>query len=79
VRGGESEAQGGKQRGGFEQRHGGHPEGQEWEVVSSEFPFTTKAGTATNNSAAQSGCGEKRRARDHMAQAAISENSVYAA
>ena len=35
--------------------------------VSSELPFTTKAGTATNSSAAQSGCGEKRRARDHMA------------
>src|SRR5664280_1561703 len=42
--------------------------------VSSELPFTTKAGTAMNNSAAQSGCGEKRRARDHMDQAATREN-----
>ena len=46
---------------------------------SSELPFTTKAGTAMNSSAAHSGCGEKRRARDHMAQAAISENTMYAA
>src|SRR5580698_58531 len=45
---------------------------------SNEFPFTTKAGTAQNNSVAASGCFAKRRASDHMANAAIRENTVYA-
>src|SRR5450755_3440022 len=46
---------------------------------SSELPLTTKAGTARNNRVAHTGCGEKRRASDHMANAATSENSMYAA
>ena len=47
--------------------------------ASSELPFTTNAGTARNSSVAHSGCGENRRASDHMAHAAISENTMYAA
>ena len=46
---------------------------------SSELPFTTKAGTARKSSAAHNGRGENRRASDHMAAAAISENNMYAA
>ncbi len=46
---------------------------------SSELPLTTKAGTARNSSVAHSGWGEKRLASDHMASAAITENSMYAA
>lgn len=38
--------------------------------ASNEFPFTTKAGTARNNSVAQNGFSEKRRASDHIASAA---------
>ena len=35
--------------------------------VSNELPLTTNAGTAMNSSVAHSGCGEKRRASDHIA------------
>ena len=44
--------------------------------VSSEFPLTTNAGTATNSSVAHSGCGEKRRASRHIAHTAISEKPI---
>ncbi len=41
---------------------------------SKEFPFTTNAGTAQKSRVAASGLFEKRRASDHMAIAAITEN-----
>ena len=47
--------------------------------ASSELPFTTNAGVATNSSAAHSGRGENRRARLHMAHAATIEKTIYAA
>src|SRR5947208_2696148 len=47
--------------------------------VSNELPFTTNVGTAMNSSVAHNGRGEKRRASDHMAPAAISDHTMYAA
>ena len=58
-----------------EQRDRRHPERQKRQVGFERSPFTTNAGTARNSSAAQTGCGEKRRASDHMAHTAISENT----
>ena len=43
---------------------------------SNEFPLITNAGIAMNSSVAQNGCGEKRRAKVHMAAAAISEKTT---
>jgi hypothetical protein len=43
---------------------------------SNEFPFTTKAGTETNNNVAPSGQSENRRAKTHMPQTATTENSA---
>src|SRR3954462_2992719 len=47
--------------------------------VSKELPLTTNVGTAVKSSVAQSGCGEKRRASDHIAQTAITDQTRYAA
>ena len=46
--------------------------------ASNELPLMTNAGVAMNSRAAHSGCGENRRASDHIAAAAISENTMYA-